>query len=496
MSRFGKTMRTPFGGLKALLLAALLLLAVAAPGLAVPPPELPPGQCPVCGMDPAQYPAWQAQVAFGDGQTAAFDGCKDLFRFLLQVPNYDPHHVAADVSAVWVKDHTTGNWTDGRQAVYLTGSDLLGPMGKELVPFADAAQAKAFAAEHGGEVIGFDQVTLELLAQLGPAGHHHHGAHEPIGVMGGHIHSRGEWMAAYDYMHMSMDGNRSGSHRVSTGEVLQDFMVAPLDMSMDMHMFALMYAPSDRLTLMAMVPYLHIEMRHQTRTGVRFSTHASGLGDVKVSALYLLLANPGQRLHLTAGLSLPSGSIDRRDDTPAGPDQKLPYPMQLGSGTYDLLPGLTYSGQSGAWSWGGQAQATLRLGENSNDYTLGNRYEATAWAARRLVSGFSASLRLDGQHWGEHRRRRPRPQSDDGPHRRPVPTRRQPGGCPARLRFHGPHRLAGREPAGGRGGIAGLPEPARPAAGDRLAAQRRLAVYVVTLCRRLKPSRSGGSKGD
>ena len=30
--------------------------------------------------------------------------------------------------------------------------------GSEAVPFADAARAAAFAAEHGGEVVGFDAI--------------------------------------------------------------------------------------------------------------------------------------------------------------------------------------------------------------------------------------------------------------------------------------------------------------------------------------------------
>ena len=74
------------------------------------------------------------------------------------------------------------------------------------------------------------------------------------------------------------------------------------------------------------------------------------------------------RVLVGAGISFPTGSIDKKDDTPAAPDQQLPYPMQLGSGTFDLLPGLTYLGQAGKLGWGAEAMATLRLGENSNDY--------------------------------------------------------------------------------------------------------------------------------
>ena len=59
-------------------------------------------------------------------------------------------------------------------------------------------------------------------------------------------------MLSYRYGHMSMDGNRDGTDRVSTADVFADgFLVAPTDMNTDMHMFGLMYAPANWLTLMA-----------------------------------------------------------------------------------------------------------------------------------------------------------------------------------------------------------------------------------------------------
>ena len=81
--------------------------------------------------------------------------------------------------------------------------------------------------------------------------------------------------------------------------------------------------------------------------------------------------------------------------------------MQLGSGTLDLLPASPTSAQAGDLSWGAQGKATVRLGENERDYRFGNRYAGTAWAARRLSSVLSASLRLEGQTWRGRQRHRP-----------------------------------------------------------------------------------------
>jgi len=226
--------------------------------------------------------------------------------------------------------------------------------------------------------------------------------HAPIGIMGDHTHGGGEWMLSYRYMFMEMDGNRDGTDSVSLQQVYDSgFMVAPKRMTMEMHMLGMMYAPTDRLTLMGMIPYSHLSMDLRTMGGQSFTTESDGLGDVRLMGLYLLRSWNRQRIHLNAGLGLPSGSIDERDDTPAGPNQKLPYPMQLGSGTVDLLPGITYLGESDDWSWGGQLQGTIHVGRNNEGYTLGDRVALSAWGARRWCRWMSTSLRLEGQSWGD-----------------------------------------------------------------------------------------------
>lgn len=218
--------------------------------------------------------------------------------------------------------------------------------------------------------------------------------HAPIGVMADHTHNEGEWMLSYRYMFMDMEGNRTGSNRVSSEQVLQDFMVTPLKMEMHMHMLGAMYAPSDFFTAMIMLPVIDLSMDHETRMGQRFTTTASGLGDIGITGLWRVFDGQMQRLHINSGISLPSGDINQKDTTPAGTNSPLPYPMQLGSGTVDLRPGVTYLGQHESWGWGAQSTGTIRLGENNRDYTLGNRWEATAWGSYDWSPWSGNSLRL------------------------------------------------------------------------------------------------------
>ena len=117
-----------------------------------------------------------------------------------------------------------------------------------------------------------------------------------------------------------------------------------------------------------------------------------GIGDLKVAGLYDLAQwDDGRRMHLKLGLNLPTGSIDEKHTN----GNTLGYGMQLGSGTYDFEPAITYLGQTENYSYGAQLGGILRLGENDQDYTLGNKFEANLWGARKITDSLSASAKFD-----------------------------------------------------------------------------------------------------
>lgn len=222
--------------------------------------------------------------------------------------------------------------------------------------------------------------------------------HAPIGVMGDHMHPAGGFMASYRYMNMKMDTNRDDTNSLTPQEVFdRGFMATPLDMTMEMHMFGFMYAPTDWLTLMAMLPYVRQSMDHVTRMNQPFTTKSDGLGDVSVGSLWRLWEDEMHHVHLNFGLSIPTGKIARKDDTPQG-NLTLPFPMQIGSGTPDLLPGMTYTGHSDAFSWGSQLMGRVRLGKNYRDWAGSNRVDFTAWTAYPWTKWLSTSVRF-GVHW-------------------------------------------------------------------------------------------------
>lgn len=222
--------------------------------------------------------------------------------------------------------------------------------------------------------------------------------HAPISVMGDHMHGKGEWMFGYRYMYMNMEDLKRGSDDATFDSALADYMVTPTKMPMNMHMLGAMYAPSDKITLMVMFNYLSMEMDHITRAGGAFTTETSGFGDVQVSALYQFLNRNGQTLHGQLGFSIPTGSVTESDVTPASaPNEvELPYPMQIGSGTFDTRLALTYLGQKQALSWGSQLSGIFRFGENERDYRYGNRYSLNNWVGVKASDWLSFSVRIEG----------------------------------------------------------------------------------------------------
>ncbi|THF67137.1 hypothetical protein E6C76_01760 [Pseudothauera nasutitermitis] len=191
--------------LAALLAAAFVLPPQAPPGASFTPPEddiciVPPprgfaatpydpasglpvaaaravpadARCPICGMYPARYPGWAAQLIFTDGAAHFFDSPVDLLLFLADPGRYDVQRADAGILALYVSDHQEGGWIDARTAHFVSGSSATGPMrGPDLPAFRDAGAATTFAARHGGEVLVFEAITPERLATLRAATHPH-----------------------------------------------------------------------------------------------------------------------------------------------------------------------------------------------------------------------------------------------------------------------------------------------------------------------------------
>ena len=149
-------------------LAALFTVPMTTAGkgkdLSVP---LVPGEkerCPVCGMFVSPYPEWVGQVRHDDGTTVFFDGSKDLFKYLLSMDRFAPDKTRRNVAAVFVTNYYDGEVITARTAFFVAGSNVMGPMGPELVPHRSLEAAQDFAQDHDGRrILRFDEITSAML---------------------------------------------------------------------------------------------------------------------------------------------------------------------------------------------------------------------------------------------------------------------------------------------------------------------------------------------
>jgi hypothetical protein len=235
----------------------------------------------------------------------------------------------------------------------------------------------------------------------------------PAGVMISHVHAKGEWMLSYRYMNMESRGMQLGTSSISNDQIYNQYLMSSDEMSMGMHMLMAMYGISRRLTLMTMFEYNVSKMNmiapegsghvHPGATSPS-SSHdmsTSGFGDVSVTALYSIINSKKHHVLISGGLSIPTGSIQKTGNASSMyPNKRYPYMMQEGSGTWDVMPGLTYTFKGGNVMASSQILSTIRTGYNSVGYQLGNEVVFNNWVAYQFKKWISSSLRLEAMHVG------------------------------------------------------------------------------------------------
>jgi len=149
----------------------LVLMLWAVTGESADPSEFikpsPKDKCPVCGMFVAKYTDFLAQIVFKDGSFAVFDGAKDMFKYYLDLKRYNPSKKPSDIQSVYVTSYYDLQPADATKAFYVIGSDVYGPMGRELVPFVAEGEATEFMQDHAGkQVLRFGDVTMDVVKSL------------------------------------------------------------------------------------------------------------------------------------------------------------------------------------------------------------------------------------------------------------------------------------------------------------------------------------------
>ncbi len=260
--------------------------------------------------------------------------------------------------------------------------------------------------------------------------------HAPAGVMFDHMHKAGEWMVGFRYAYTSASGDMlRGTKKASDQEIAtkgcapHTCTMAESDMAMNMYMLDIMYAPTDWMTLMVMPMYMthdmtmrplkamghgghghddhmsHMEHGHGGHTGSH-SHGTDGWGDTIFGPELKIAGGENYHLQFAPMFSAPTGKLDYKMN-----GVFTHYMMQLGSGTWDFWPSITYTGRADRITWGAQVLGIIRMEkENDSGYQLGDVLQVTGWGSYRFANWISASVRglyteqgkIEGHYNGPH----------------------------------------------------------------------------------------------
>ncbi|MCX7770992.1 MAG: nitrous oxide reductase accessory protein NosL [Proteobacteria bacterium] len=124
-------------------------------------------KCPVCGMFVYKYKDFLALIVLKEGQNLWFDGAKDFFKFYLKPSKYKKDIEKKHFERLFVTDYYTLRLIDAKKAYYVIGSDIYGPMGKELIPFENYDDAKEFMKDHKAKrILKFDEIDDSKIIEL------------------------------------------------------------------------------------------------------------------------------------------------------------------------------------------------------------------------------------------------------------------------------------------------------------------------------------------
>jgi nitrous oxide reductase accessory protein NosL len=125
-----------------------------------------PEKWPVCGMFVAKIRTG-VQRSSSRTDLSVFRRAKDMFKYILNLKQYHPSKTVGDIDSIYVTDYYDLTWIDGNEAFYVIGSDVYGPMGRELIPFKEEAGARGFLKDHKGKsILKFKEVTPEVVKTL------------------------------------------------------------------------------------------------------------------------------------------------------------------------------------------------------------------------------------------------------------------------------------------------------------------------------------------
>lgn len=182
-----------------------------------------------------------------------------------------------------------------------------------------------------------------------------------------------KWSASFSQYRYELEGTNTATtniYKFGEGQV-------------DLSLFTLTYQASPKWTLLTFLPYIKntVETIYEPVPGgfnLKLTDVVDGVGDVRFMAMNLFHFSGKNIALYDVGFTLPTGLTDRKFPS-VTTGQGASYNMQPGTGTVDLIGGVTYSHlTTSKWTQNARAQYTARTGATAKGYSLGNEVQANA----------------------------------------------------------------------------------------------------------------------
>lgn len=244
-------------------------------------------------------------------------------------------------------------------------------LGALILPGASLSRLEAQWGPEGGEVSRPDD-------------------HAGAGMRGVYLPRNGEFILSYRVLGAASEGLRLGKDAVSPIVAAEEWGAVPLRMSSVAHDLELLFSPYPRVAVFLSGQWIDRSLEESTASDPEREISASGLGDVRFGAMVEAYRSANWRAHLSLGVSAPTGAIDEKG-VRSGTGAQLPYLLQPGSGSFDLLPSATLRTRNDFGTVGLRVGGTIRTALNERDWRLGHGAEVEGWAAHRLGDQISVS---------------------------------------------------------------------------------------------------------
>lgn len=296
--------------------------------------------CRVCGMYIDEYQKSAAELVYNDGQKQYTCGVACMLREI-----EDAGGLSA-FKSVQVHDWVSGKLVDAQTATYVIGSNVIPDMVPNYIAFANRADAEAFAAKEGGEVIDFN-IAYEDVSPVGTTA--------PFRLRTAVTPGKGNFSVGFVYGYNQKDGVKNRDDSIKPDDFIATNRAqpqAPKKMQVQQQALTFNYSPTDDLALFANIPWFERESTTFARSPVNSNNirknkaETDGIGDIVLEGRYNFWRSTRWDKFATVllGTTLPTG---RFDGTRALSNGAMLVSrgagLQLGKGTATFTGGVLYS---------------------------------------------------------------------------------------------------------------------------------------------------------